>query len=322
MTETFSVIEDDLKALESELVGNLASDVTLIPEIGHHLFFSGGKRFRPSLLILCARLFNGDRRLYLPLAGVIELIHTATLLHDDVVDKADMRRGVESVNRLWGNEASILVGDFLISQAFSIMVETGRLKILEIVSETTKKMSEGEMFQISLGYRIDITEDDYLKVIYNKTAILISAACRIGTILGDAAAEDEERLVRFGEGLGMAFQIVDDVLDYVSTKSDIGKPVGRDFTERKPTLPLIYALPRMRDGERASVTELFHADTLSGDEFQDIARLVREHGGIDYSLKRAAAYVEDAKRELSHFADSEEKQALMGIADYVIERSA
>jgi len=322
MTETFSVIEDDLKALESELVGNLASDVTLIPEIGRHLFFSGGKRFRPSLLILCARLFHGDRTLYLPLAGVIELIHTATLLHDDVVDKADMRRGVQSVNRLWGNEASILVGDFLISQAFSIMVETGKLKILEIVSETTKKMSEGEMFQISLGYRIDITEDDYLKVIYNKTAILISAACRIGTILGDATAEDEERLVRFGEGLGMAFQIVDDVLDYVSQKSDIGKPVGKDFTERKPTLPLIYALTRMSSEERMFVTELFHADTLSGDEFRDIARLVREHGGIDYSLERASVYVEDAKKELSHLADSEEKQALMGIADYVIERSA
>ncbi|MBN1881411.1 MAG: polyprenyl synthetase family protein [Deltaproteobacteria bacterium] len=322
MTETFSVIEDDLKALESELADNLASDVTLIPKIGRHLFSSGGKRFRPSLLILCARLFHGDRHQYLPLAGVIELIHAATLLHDDVVDKADMRRGVQSVNRLWGNEASILVGDFLISQAFSIMVDSGSLRILQIVSETTKKMSEGEMFQISLGDRIDISEQEYLKVIYNKTAILISAACRIGTILGDATEEDEERIVRFGEGLGMAFQIVDDVLDYVSRSSDLGKPVGIDFTERKPTLPLIYALSRMNDEERAYVTGLFYANTLSDDEFREIARLVRKNGGIDFSLKRAAHYVDDAKKELSYLMDSEEKQALIGIADYIIERSA
>lgn len=321
MTETFAVIEDDLKALESELIGNLASDVTLIPEIGRHLFFSGGKRFRPSLLILCARLFHGHRREYLPLAGVIELIHTATLLHDDVVDKADMRRGVQSVNRLWGNEASILVGDFLISQAFSIMVDSGNLKILEIVSETTKKMSEGEMFQISLGDRIDITEEEYLKVIYNKTAILISAACRIGAILGDATAEDEQKVVRFGEGLGMAFQIVDDVLDYISSPGDIGKPVGIDFSERKSTLPLIYALSQMNDEERAHVTGLFYADTLSDDEFREISLLVREKGGVNFSLERAVEYVEGAKKELSHLVDSEETRALAGIADYVIERS-
>ncbi len=231
MTTPFALIHEDLKRVESEILKYISSDVTLIPEIGKHIFLSGGKRFRPALLILCCRLFKpGDTRCFM-LAGSIELIHTATLLHDDVVDRADIRRGKRSVNALWGNEASILVGDFLFSQAILIGIQTGNVRFLEILTDATKKMSEGEVFGLTLGQSIDISEAQYMRLIDNKTATLISAACRIGAVLGGAGPEQEEQLAKFGRDLGTAFQLVDDVLDYSSRPEQIFKPVGGDLDE-------------------------------------------------------------------------------------------
>ncbi|MBN1572453.1 MAG: polyprenyl synthetase family protein [Deltaproteobacteria bacterium] len=323
MTKPFALIQSELEEVEAEIRRNIYSEVNLIPEIVKHIMFSGGKRFRPALLILCSRLFkNENNRKSISLAGVIELVHTATLLHDDVVDSAELRRGVESANILWGNQTSILVGDFLISQAFSMMVEVGDLRILDIVSLTTKKMTEGEMFQIALENALNITEEQYLKLIHNKTAVLIASACRIGALLGGTEKSNEEKLAKFGEGVGMAFQIVDDVLDYSSDLKEVGKPVGNDLAEQKATLPLIFSLLKMSDGERDKTAEIFFADKKSEEDFSYIFGIVKQHGGIEYSMKKAKSFTESAKEELVDFPDSEEKQALFDLADYVIERRA
>ena len=323
MAKPFSLIQSELEEVEAEIRRNIDSEVNLIPEIVKHILFSGGKRFRPALLILCSRLFNNENsRKSISLAGVIELVHTATLLHDDVVDSADLRRGVESANTLWGNQASILVGDFLLSQAFSMMVKVGDLRVLDIIAFATRKMTEGEVFQISLENALNITEDQYFMLINNKTAVLIASACRIGALLGGTEKSDEEKLAKFGEGVGMAFQIVDDVLDYSSDLKEVGKPVGNDLEEQKATLPLIFSLLKMSDEERSKTERVFFTDEKSEDDFNYIFGIVKQHGGIEYSMNKARSFIEDAKKELTDFPDSEEKRALLMLADYVIERRA
>jgi octaprenyl-diphosphate synthase len=322
MTTPFALIHEDLKQVESEILKYISSDVGLIPEIGKHIFLSGGKRFRPALLILCCRLFKpGDTRCFM-LAGSIELIHTATLLHDDVVDRADIRRGKRSVNALWGNEASILVGDFLFSQAVLIGIQTGDIRFLEILTDATKKMSEGEVFGLMLGHSLDISEAQYMRLIDNKTATLISAACRIGAVLGGAGAEQEEQLAKFGKDLGTAFQLVDDVLDYSSRPEQIGKPVGGDLDEQKATLPLIHALGKAEGARREEVERLFHKGKKDQQDFQSILQFIDSEGGIAYTLGRAGEFIRKAKARLDGLPGSPEKRALLELADYVIMRNA
>ncbi len=321
MTQPFSLIQHELEEVETEIRRNISSEVSLIPEIGEHLLFSGGKRFRPALLILCSRLLSTkSSKESISLAGMIELIHTATLLHDDVVDSADLRRGVESANTRWGNGASILVGDFLFSQASSIMVSVGDMRIIGTIALTTKKMSEGEMFQLSLEGTLNISEDEYLTLINNKTAVLIASACKIGAILENAKSDIEEKLRTFGEKLGMAFQIVDDVLDFSSDSKEIGKPVGKDLTEQKATLPLIFALLKMDKQERSKTEKIFLTDTKSKEDINYIVDLVTKYGGIEYSMNKAKEFIESAKEKLNDFPDSDEKQALLHLSDFVIER--
>jgi octaprenyl-diphosphate synthase len=322
MLTPFELLRDDLKRVESEIIKNFYSDVSLIPQIGKHIFSSGGKRFRPALLILSSRLFKPDDTRCIPLAGVVELIHTATLLHDDVVDKAELRRGKKSANSLWGNGASILVGDFFFSQAVLLMIGTGDMRLLTILTDATKKMSEGEVFGLSLGRSIDIAEEQYMRLIHNKTAVLISAACRIGAILGGATDREHERLKKFGQDVGTAFQLVDDVLDYEAHPDDIGKPVGGDFYEQKATLPLIHALARIDDAGRKRITEIFYKEKKDNGDFHSVSGLIRAAGGITYTLAQARRFIESAKGELGEFADSREKRALLQLADYVIERGA
>jgi octaprenyl-diphosphate synthase len=322
MTTPFALIHEDLKQVESEILKNISSDVGLIPEIGKHIFFSGGKRFRPALLILCCRLFKpGDTRC-ITLAGSIELIHTATLLHDDVVDRADIRRGQRSVNALWGNEASILVGDFLFSQAILVGIRTGDVRFLEILTDATKKMSEGEVFGLTLGHSLDINEAQYMRLINNKTATLISAACRIGAVLGGAEPGPEEDLARFGQDIGTAFQLVDDVLDYSSSPEQIGKPVGGDLGEQKATLPLIHALRGIGGAEKKEVERLFYKEKKDEEDFRSILQFINKKGGIAYTLERAGEFIRSAKTRLDGFSGSAEKRALLELADYVIMRNA
>jgi octaprenyl-diphosphate synthase len=322
MTTPFALIHEDLKQVESEIVRNISSDVGLIPEIGRHIFLSGGKRFRPALLILCCRLFKpGDDRC-ITLAGSIELIHTATLLHDDVIDGADVRRGRQSVNALWGNQASILVGDFLLSQAILIGIRTGDVRFLEILTDATKKMSEGEVFGLTLGRNIEISEAEYMRLINNKTATLISAACRIGAVLGGADPRQEEALAEFGNDLGTAFQLVDDILDYSSKPEQLGKPVGGDLDEQKATLPLIHALKQINGSGREEIKRLFHKEKKEEEDFRFILEFIRSKGGIAYTQDMAGQFIQSAKARLDGFADSREKDALQKLADYVITRNA
>jgi len=321
MLKSFLLIQEEIAEVESEIMKYVASDVALIPEIGTHIFSSGGKRLRPALLILSAKLFQPESRAYIPLAGVIELIHTATLLHDDVVDRAESRRGVKSVNTVWGNEAGILAGDFLFAQAFSILVSVGNLEILKIIADTVKIMSEGELFQIGLRHKFDIAEEEYIHQIHSKTAVLISSACRIGALIGKASREDIQSMGLFGEELGIAFQLIDDVFDYSKNTEDIGKPVGIDFIEQKVTLPLLFTLKQLNAENREKAKAIFDDPSRRHAEFEYIRDLVLKNGGIEFSLSRARHFSEKAKDHIKNFKDSEEKEALLEIADYVIERN-
>jgi octaprenyl-diphosphate synthase len=320
MEAALALIGDDLKNVELQFKKDLQSDVALIRKVGEYVFSSGGKRIRPALLLLSAYLcgYRGDR--HVPLASVVEFIHTATLLHDDVVDNANLRRGIASANTLWGNEASVLVGDFLFSKSFSLMVEDGDLKVLKILSNATTMIAEGEVLQLVCTSDLDITEERYIEVVTCKTAILLSAACQAGAVLGKATPECEQALSEYGLNLGIAFQLMDDILDYVASEAQFGKPIGHDIEEGKITLPLIQALRMCTEEERSLVGEIIDKDLLEKDDFAVVAGLVNRYGGIDYTIARARDYIERGKSSLDVFADTPGKQAMISLADYVVTR--
>jgi octaprenyl-diphosphate synthase len=318
MQNVFHYFGNDLKRVEEHMEMYLRSEVRLIPEIIHHLIGSGGKRFRPLLLLAAAELcgYRGERRY--PLAAIIEFIHTATLLHDDVIDHAETRRGKASANQVWGNAASVLVGDFLYSKSFHLMTEDGNLAILKLLSTTTNTMSEGEVFQLMKAGDVNITEKEYLLIVEKKTSILISAACAIGGILGNAADGQIEALTRFGMRLGTAFQITDDTLDYVAREEEFGKAIGQDLGEGKLTLPLIRTMRKCTPEERAIIRT--GIETRDGEATAGIMTLIHRYDGIPYALGKAKTCIDEARGFLTSFPDSEAKTALLTIADYIIER--
>ncbi len=316
--DVFHYFGNDLKRVEENMEMHLRSEVRLIPEIIHHLIGSGGKRFRPLLLLASAELcgYRGERRY--PLSAIIEFIHTATLLHDDVIDHAETRRGKASANQVWGNAASVLVGDFLYSKSFRLMTEDGNLAILKLISTTTNTMSEGEVFQLMKMGDINITEKEYLSIVEKKTSILISAACAIGGILGNAADGQIEALTRFGMRLGNAFQITDDTLDYVAKEEEFGKSIGQDLKEGKMTLPLIRTMKKCTPEERLYIRK--GIEEKDEEAYTGILTLIQRYDGISYALAKARACIDEAKGFLTSFNDSEAKTALTTIADYIIER--
>lgn len=318
MQDVFDYFGSDLKRAGEYMETYLQSEVTLIPEIVHHLIGSGGKRFRPLLLLASAELcgYKGERRY--PLAAVIEFIHTATLFHDDVVDHAETRRGRISANRIWGNEASVLIGDFLYSKSFKLMTEDGSLDILKLISKTTNMMSEGEVFQLMKAGDAGTTEEDYLSIVEKKTSILISAACAIGAIIAYADGERIDALSRFGMGLGTAFQITDDALDYVGKEEEFGKAIGQDIRDGKMTMPLIRTMQTCTPEEKTLVEN--GVKNRDADSAAEIMKLISHYDGIQYSLGRAKEDVEEAKNVLSSFPESRAKEALFAIADYVVAR--
>lgn len=320
MEAALALIEEDLKNVEVQFMKDLHSNVPLIRKVTEYVFSSGGKRIRPVLLLLAARLcdYRGDR--HVPLASVIEFIHTATLLHDDVVDNAQLRRGIASANTLWGNEASVLVGDYLFSKSFSIMIADGDLKILRALSGATTMIAEGEVLQLISSTDLEITEERYIEVVKSKTAILLATACQTGAILGKASAEHEAALMDFGMELGIAFQLIDDSLDYTSSEEQFGKSIGHDLEEGKITLPLIRTLKKCTPAERDEIAAIIVKDSLLKDDFTKVFGLVHKYGGIDYTLRQARDYVESSKRHLDAFNDSAAKKALKGLADYVLTR--
>jgi octaprenyl-diphosphate synthase len=318
MQDVFHYFESDLKRVEEHMEMYLRSEVRLIPEIIHHLIGSGGKRFRPLLLLAAAELcgYRGERRY--PLSAIIEFIHTATLLHDDVIDHAETRRGKVSANQVWGNAASVLVGDFLYSKSFHLMTDDGNLAILKLISTTTNTMSEGEVFQLMKAGDVTITEKEYLLIVEKKTSILISAACAIGGILGSATEGQIESLTRFGMRLGTAFQITDDTLDYVAKEEEFGKAIGQDLREGKLTLPLIRTMRKCTPEERTFIRT--GIENKDGEATAGIMALIQRYDGIPYALGKAKACIDEAKGVLNSFPESEAKTALLTIADYIIER--
>ncbi len=313
-------IRDDLEKVDLEFRKNLESDVSIISAIGEYVLSSGGKRFRPILLILSAKLcgYQGDR--HIPLASLVEFIHTATLLHDDVVDKAEIRRGSASANSKWGNEASVLVGDFLFTKSFSLLVEKGNWEIFQVLSRATTLMAEGELEELIRTDDISLTEEGYLSIITRKTASLISAASQVGAILANVSEEKKKALSRFGMDVGIAFQLMDDTLDYTSREEEFGKEIGIDLQRGKITLPLIYALGHCTPEEKAFIQETVEKASLTQEAFLRVAEIIERSHGIRYSCEKGKEYIDRAKRHLHLFEDSKFRQALFTLADYVIER--
>ncbi|MBN1548649.1 MAG: polyprenyl synthetase family protein [Syntrophaceae bacterium] len=320
MQDVFRLYGEDLKQVEKHMEGYLRSEVRLIPEIIRHIIDSGGKRFRPLLLMAAAQLcgYEGTRRY--PLAAVIEFIHTATLLHDDVIDEADTRRGKSSANQVWGNAASVLVGDFLYSKSFRLLTEYGNLEIIKLLSTTTNIMSEGEVLQLIKRGDVGITKADYLSIINKKTAVLISAACALGGHLGEAAPDRIEALAQYGLRVGAAFQMTDDTLDYVAQTEEFGKAIGKDLAEGKLTLPLIRTMEKGSAEEKNRMTTLLKKAERTPGDIGEILTLLHRYDGIPYTLDKARNLITEAKQMLSVFPDASPKAALLAVADYIIDR--
>jgi len=322
MDRVLNLLKDDICRVEAQFRLDLDSRVPLIRKVGEYVLASGGKRIRPMLLLLCARLTGYQGAAHIGLASVVEFIHTATLLHDDVVDSAVLRRGQESANAVWGNEASVLVGDFLFAKSFSIMVRNGSLDILRALSDATTQMAEGEVLQLISTCDLALDEERYIEVVRNKTAVLLAAACRSGAILGEAAADQQEALAAYGMDLGIAFQFMDDALDYVAEQEEFGKARGHDLLEGKVTLPLIHALRQCSAEERSRVENIVEQEELPQEDLGYVIELIDKYDGIQFTRQRAATFVEQAKTRLAVFEADPIKEALEILADYVVSRSS
>lgn len=309
---------DDMQAVDQCIRERLSSPVVLINQLGHYIIHSGGKRLRPLLATLSARACHVQGQDPVTLAAVVEFIHTATLLHDDVVDASELRRGNETANHIFGNEAAVLVGDFLYSRAFEMMVEVGSMRVMEILSHATNVIAEGEVMQLMNCHDADVDEQRYMHVIQSKTAKLFEAACQLGAILGERPEHDEQALARYGMHLGTAFQLIDDVLDYSSDDEVTGKRMGDDLAEGKPTLPLIHAL-RVGSPEQQAVVR--RAIEEGGrDQVDAVLQAVHGTDGLAYTRSRAEAETDAAIEAISTLPDSPQRQALIDLARFAVGR--
>ncbi len=315
------LVADDLKAVNELIVLRMDSPVKLIPQLAGHIVAAGGKRMRPMLTLASARMcgYSGSR--HLALAACVEFIHTATLLHDDVVDESDLRRGLASANTLWGNQASVLVGDFLFSRSFELMVEDGSLHVLGILSNASAVIAEGEVMQLITTNDTETGETAYLDVIKAKTAQLFAAACRIGAVVADRPRIEEEALDTFGMNLGIAFQIIDDVLDYSAKQSTLGKSIGDDFKEGKISLPVILAFRRGNDEDRVFWRRTLEDQEQSEGDLEHAIHLMEKHNALEDSVERARHYGAIARDALGIFKDSPHKKAFVELIDFCIERA-
>jgi octaprenyl-diphosphate synthase len=307
--------------LELELIEQLRSKVPVAFEIGAHIMNSGGKRVRPQMAVICAQMGGAPGDDPIRLAAAIECIHTATLLHDDVVDTAKSRRGRPAANTVWSNEMCVLGGDFILARAFSLLTQIGDLKVLKIVSNATVRLSEGELFQMSNIGNLDLTEEQYLQVISDKTAILMEAACRGGATLGGLSSENEEALASYGWNLGIAFQMTDDVIDYISEKAVMGKAPGKDLEEGKLTLPMILALKEADPEEKSQAQRIITQGRVSDDDLAWVRDFLKRRGGIDQTLDRARQYLNEASTRLSVFPASPQKDALQKLCQKILNRT-
>lgn len=317
--EIFDLLRDDLVAIEEEFGRDAVSKVRAITEIGEYLRAGGGKRIRPALLLLSAKLLHYKGTGAVKLASVVEIIHTATLVHDDIIDEAQTRRGRPAANTKWGNAKCVLAGDWLYMQAFKIAVEERNFRILDVLIELTQQMVEGELLQMEkLGKLISL--DEHLDLIYRKTACLFSVCMRIGGILGRASDEQENAMAQYGHNLGMAFQIVDDVLDLTASESVLGKPVASDLREGKVTMAVIHALERCTNAERAQIETVLRDRAFNGVTHANILAILNRYGSLEYASGEAARYAEAARKAICVFPDSEIKRALLWAPEFVVAR--
>jgi octaprenyl-diphosphate synthase len=322
MEEVVRLIKEDLDKLENSIEELLTTRVAFIKDVVYHLIKSGGKRIRPILVILSSKLCGYKEDGHLPYAAIVEFIHTATLLHDDVVDNAETRRGSATANTVWGNEATVLVGDFLFSKSFDLMVNGRNEDILSIMSKATTDLAEGEILELLKTSDAKTLEEEYFEVIACKTAVLLSAACEIGALLGKVDAEKRAALRDFGFHIGMAFQLTDDLLDYTSTDTTLGKDAGRDLKEGKVTLPLIHALESVTAEEREIIEAGLTKKRVTRKDFQTIKKIIEKYEGLEYTARLSKGHIESARRLLGVFPDSVYRKALLDLASYIIEREA
>jgi len=320
LDQLLELVSDDMGDVNRIILDKARSDVDLIPELARHLIDSGGKRLRPMLTIAAARMCGYDGADHVRLAASVEFMHTATLLHDDVVDESDMRRGKKTARILWGNEASVLVGDFLLGQAFKMMVDVGELEALRILSDAAAVIAEGEVMQLMASKNTETNEDEYLAVINAKTAALFSAAAEVGAVLAGRPKAEQAALRSYGKNLGIAFQLVDDVLDYSGDEEKLGKSVGDDFREGKITLPVVLAYRRGDDGERDFWKRVLQDGEINDGDLERAISLVKQHGAIEDTIERARHYGSIAHDALAIFPETNYKAALLDAVAFCISR--
>jgi octaprenyl-diphosphate synthase len=314
----YDTVADDFSRVNDLIIKRLSSDVPLVEKIAQYIIESGGKRLRPLLVLLSSRALGYERDDHLKLAAVIEFLHTATLLHDDVVDTSDMRRGRSTANARWGNAPSVLVGDFLYARAFEMMVELQNLKIMDVLSHATAVIAEGEVLQLMNVKNPDVSEDKYMEVIHNKTAMLFEAASHTGALLAGTKENQEQAMSAYGKHLGLAFQLVDDVLDYRGDADAMGKNVGDDLAEGKPTLPLIYAMANGSDEEKHLIRQAVRKGGL--DDLPRILDIVNRSGALEYTMKRAKAEAQAALDCLKDIPESDHRSALTLLTEVAVAR--
>ena len=319
--EVHALIADDLKAVNEEIIKRMQSPVALIPQLASHIVAAGGKRLRPMLTLASAELCGYTGKRHITLATCVEFIHTATLLHDDVVDESELRRGRDTANTIFGNSASVLVGDFLFSRSFELMVEDGSLKVLGILSRASSVIAEGEVLQIMTTNDTETGETQYLQVIESKTAQLFAAACQIGAVVADRPKVEEDALEAFGMNLGVVFQLIDDVLDYQADQEKLGKTVGDDFREGKITLPVILAFRRGDEEERTFWRRTLEDLEQTDDDLEHAIKLMHKHSSLSDSIDRARHYGAIARDALGIFKDCPQKRALIGLIEFCIQRA-
>ena len=316
------LLQDDMREVNRIILENMQSDVALIPQLAQYLIAAGGKRIRPLLTLASTSVFNGPMDKSYHLAAAVEFIHTATLLHDDVVDESLERRGQQAANLIFGNQASVLVGDFLFSKSFQMMVTSGSLEILSILSDAAAIIAQGEVLQLSTTNDVDTTLESYLKVVESKTAALFAASCKVGPVLSGASEEERAAMKRYGTDIGIAFQIIDDALDYNADQTKLGKEIGDDFREGKMTAPVIFAIQSGSDEEKAFWQRTLGDKAQTDGDFDQALTLIRKHQSFDKTMNLAQQYARDAKSALVNVPNGPYKVLLADLTDYVLSRSS
>ena len=321
LAQLFEPIRADLERVDQEFGRHVQSQIDLIPKIGQYIQTSGGKRMRPAVLLMAARLsgYQGDRAILY--AAVVEFIHTATLVHDDIIDDAELRRGRLAVHSRWGNDITVLLGDYLYIKSMALALTHDALEIIRLLCDVTLRMIEGELYQLTKNGDADITEEEHFDIIRRKTAYLFGGCAQIGGMLGKVTSEREEALREYGFNLGIAFQLVDDLLDFTGDTAAVGKPIGSDLREGKVTLPLIHLLRQSNDGVGPRIVrDIIASRSVAAEQWDELLRCLKEHASIDYAYRRAVEYADRAKKPLYAFPPSSERDALLALPDYVLSR--